>query len=225
MIFPEGTRTTNGEIQDFKPIVGHLALTHGVDILPIYLGGTFDAMKKGAVLPTKREIVARIGMPLAIADLRRLTAGKVLSEASREVARLAQEAVLALRDGRLLDLSKLGAADEVKRDDRHPLVTLFEELGTKFQPCSVAKPTSFYFTLGTDEHAKWTVVMDAQKCDIRPGKPEGGTADCVLKTSPDIFRKIVREAYTPGVAEFMSGAVKSNDVELLMTFQKAFALA
>ena len=225
LIFPEGTRTTNGEIQEFKPIVGHLALTHGVDILPLYLGGTFEAMKKGAVIPTKREIVARIGMPLEVRDLRRLTEGKTLSEASREVARIAREAVLALRDGKLLDLSKLGGAEEVKRDDKHPLVSLFEELGTKFQPGSVNKSTSFYFTLGGDEHAKWTVIMDATKCDIRPGKPEGGTADCVLKTSPEIFRKIVREAYTPGVAEFMSGAVKSNDVELLQTFQKAFALA
>ena len=26
----------------------------------------------------------------------------------------------------------------------------------------------------------------------------GGTADCVLKTSPDIFTRIVREAFTPG---------------------------
>jgi long-chain acyl-CoA synthetase len=225
LIFPEGTRTTGGDIQDFKPLVGHLALTHGVDILPIWLGGTYEAMKKGAMVPTKRDIVARIGMPLEVRDLRRLTAGKSQSEASREVARIAREAVIALREGKLLDLSKLGAAEEAKAVDKHPLVSLFEELETKFQPGSVAKPTSFYFTLGNDEHAKWTVVMDAQRCSIRPGKPEGGTADCVLKTSPDIFRRIVREAYTPGVAEFMSGAVKSNDVELLMTFQKAFALA
>ncbi|CAN5237170.1 hypothetical protein BH09MYX1_BH09MYX1_54780 [soil metagenome] len=225
LIFPEGTRTTTGEIQDFKPIVGHLALTHGVDILPIYLSGTFEAMRKGAMVPTKRDIVARIGMPLQVSDLRRLTAGKSQSEASREVARIAREAVVALRDGRLVDLSKLGGADEVKGDDKHPLVSLFEELSSKFQPGSVSKALSFYFTLGSDEHAKWTVVMDATSCQIRPGKPEGGTADCVLKTSPDIFRKIVREAYTPGVAEFMSGAVKSNDVELLQTFQKAFALA
>ncbi len=225
LIFPEGTRTTSGEIQDFKPLVGHLALTHGVDILPVWLGGTYEAMKKGAMIPTKRDIVARIGMPLEVRELRRLTAGKSQSEASREVARMAREAVIALREGKLLDLSKLGAAEEAKAIDKHPLVSLFEELETKFQPGSVSKPTSFYFTLGNDEHAKWTVVMDAQRCSIRPGKPEGGTADCVLKTSPDIFRKIVREAYTPGVAEFMSGAVKSNDVELLMTFQKAFALA
>ena len=31
-------------------------------------------------------------------------------------------------------------------------------------------------------------------------------------------------AYTPGPAEFLSGAIKSNDVGLLMTFQKVFQL-
>ena len=67
-------------------------------------------------------------------------------------------------------------------------------------------------------------MVSKDKCEVKPGKPESGTADCVLKTSPDIFTKIVREAYTPGPAEFMSGAIKSNDVGLLMTFQKVFQL-
>ena len=224
LIFPEGTRTTSGEVQEFKPLVGHLALTHGVDILPVYLGGTYEAMPKGAPVPIKREIVARIGLPLAIADLRRLTAGKNASEAAREVARMAREAVLALRDGGLLDLSLVGNADETRAPDKHPMVSLFEELESKFKPGCVDRSVSFYFTLGNDEHAKWTLVAGPTSCEIRPGKPEGGTADCVLKTSPEIFRKIVREAFVPGVAEFLSGAVKSNDVELLQTFQKIFNL-
>jgi long-chain acyl-CoA synthetase len=46
----------------------------------------------------------------------------------------------------------------------------------------------------------------------------------VLKTSAEIFTRIVREAYVPGPADFLSGAVKSNDVSLLFTFQKVFAL-
>ena len=49
-------------------------------------------------------------------------------------------------------------------------------------------------------------------------------ADCVLKMSAEIFTKIVRESYVPGPQEFLSGAVKSNDVALLQTFQKAFQL-
>jgi long-chain acyl-CoA synthetase len=110
------------------------------------------------------------------------------------------------------------------RKKDHPLVTLFTDLGTKFKPGSTTKPISFYFTLGGDPLSKWTVRVDAERCDIRPGKPEGDAADCVLKTTPEIFERIVREAYVPGPAEFLSGAVKSNDIELLLTFQKVFAL-
>ena len=79
-------------------------------------------------------------------------------------------------------------------------------------------------SLGNDELAKWTVRVDAARCDVRPGKPEGGEADCVLKTSPEIFAKIVRESYVPSPADFMSGVFKSNDVALLMTFQRVFQL-
>jgi long-chain acyl-CoA synthetase len=68
------------------------------------------------------------------------------------------------------------------------------------------------------------VKVDRESCSIRPGKPDGDAADCVLKTSPEIFERIVREAYVPGPAEFLSGAVKSNDIELLLTFQKVFEL-
>ena len=46
----------------------------------------------------------------------------------------------------------------------------------------------------------------------------------LLKTTPTLFTRIVREAYTPDPAEFVSGAVKSNNIGLLMTFQKVFQL-
>ena len=59
---------------------------------------------------------------------------------------------------------------------------------------------------------------------MEQGRPKGGKADCVLKTTPEIFLKIVKESYTPSVAEFMSGKVKSNDIQLLQTFQKIFDL-
>ena len=113
---------------------------------------------------------------------------------------------------------------EAEPEPAHPLVTLFAELETKFKPKAVDRNVSYYFTLGADAHAKWTVKVSPDTCEIKTGKPDGGTADCVLKTSAEIFTKIVRESYTPGAAEFLSGAIKSNDVELLQTFQKAFDL-
>ncbi|HEX7666046.1 MAG TPA: lysophospholipid acyltransferase family protein, partial [Polyangiaceae bacterium] len=224
LMFPEGTRSETGEIQEFKPMVGHLALTHGVDILPIFLGGTHAAMPKGSRLPTKREIVARIGPPIRVADMRRLTAGMSAQDAAREVGRLAREAVLALRDGKVLDLAR-ATTKELEGTREHPLVGVFNELGEKFKKENVLRPVSFYFTLGGDEFAKWTVTIDKEKCEIALGKPAGGTADCVLKTSAEIFTKIVREAYVPSPAEFMSGAIKSNDVSLLDDFQRAFQLS
>jgi long-chain acyl-CoA synthetase len=224
LIFPEGTRSSTGEIQEFKPLVGHLALVHRIDILPLHLGGTHAAMPKGATLPTRRDLVARIGPPLVIDDLVRLTAGMARADAAREVARIAQAAVLALRDGQVLDLARAGRVEEPPAEREHPLVKLFAELEGKFRAGEVERPVSYYVTLGNDELAKWTVRVDARACDVRPGKPEGGQADCVLKTSPEIFTKIVRESYVPSPADFLSGAIKSNDVALLMTFQKVFQL-
>jgi long-chain acyl-CoA synthetase len=223
LLFPEGTRSTTGEIGEFKPMMGQLALAHGIDVLPVFLAGTHAAMPKGSKLPMKREVGARIGPPLRIDDLRRLTAGMSSADAAREVARLARAAVAALQAGKVLDLAsaKAGAPAE---EETHPLVTLFAELEEKFNPEAVDRPVSYYFTLGSDDNAKWTVKVDGGKCEVRPGKPEGGQADCVLKTSSEIFTKIVRESYVPAPSDFLSGAIKSNDVSLLLTFQKIFQL-
>lgn len=225
LIFPEGTRSMDGEVSEFRPLLGHLALTYGVDILPLYLAGTHQAMPKGSRIPTRRDLEARIGPPITVADMKRLTTGLSPADASREVAKLAHRAVVALKDKKILDVARLASLDEARAPEEHPLVTLFAELEGKFQKDAVDRPVSFYFTLGSDERAKWTVVVSKDACEVKPGKPAGGTADCVLKTTPEMFTKIVRDAYTPGPSEFLSGAVKSNDVGLLMTFQKVFALA
>jgi long-chain acyl-CoA synthetase len=224
LIFPEGTRSATGELREFKPLVGHLALVHGVDVLPVFLGGTHAAMPKGAKVPVKRDLVARIGPPLCVTDLRRLTAGMSPADAAREVARMARRAVLALSEGKVLDLAFAKRREELEPESEHPLVKLFGELESKFRAGEVKSPVSYYVSLGNDELAKWTVRVDARACDVRPGKPQGGQADCVLKTSPEIFAKIVRESYVPSPADFLSGAIKSNDVALLMTFQKVFQL-
>jgi len=46
MIFPEGTRSANGELQDFKDGAFRLAIQAGVPILPVALIGTRDALVK-----------------------------------------------------------------------------------------------------------------------------------------------------------------------------------
>jgi long-chain acyl-CoA synthetase len=156
--------------------------------------------------------------------MKRLTKGLSSADAAREVAKLARRCVDALKNGQVIDTARMKSLDENDAPKEHPLVTLFADLEKKFDGGLVDKPMSFYFTLGDDANAKWTVRVSKEKCEVKPGKPEGGTADCVLKTSPDIFTRIVREAFTPGPAEFLSGAIKSNDVGLLVEFQKVFQL-
>jgi len=225
LIFPEGTRSTDGTLRPFKGAVGYLALQHRVDILPVYVGGTFEALPKGAKWLRKRKVSAKIGLPLEIEHLERLCEGLGPVDRARRVAQITQKAVEELKAGRTLDLRTLASwEDEDEANKVHPLVSLFDELGRKFKPGAVSDPVSFYFTLGNEPEAKWTVRVNARECTLKQGKPDGGSADCVLKTTADIFTRIVRENYTPGPSEFMAGLIKSNDVALLETFQKAFGL-
>ncbi|HEX8846230.1 MAG TPA: AMP-binding protein [Pyrinomonadaceae bacterium] len=99
LIFPEGTRSLTGEIAEFKPIIGYLALACRVGILPIYLVGTHEAMPKGSNIIRSRDIGARIGRFLTYEELEDLTKGMPRAEAYRLIAALAQHSVENLRDG------------------------------------------------------------------------------------------------------------------------------
>lgn len=50
VVFPEGTRTANGEIQDFKPTVFILPIRAGVPVVPVLIEGTYAALKRGSIL-------------------------------------------------------------------------------------------------------------------------------------------------------------------------------
>jgi long-chain acyl-CoA synthetase len=236
LLFPEGTRTPDGQMREFMPLIGHLSLNYQIDILPLYLGGTFKALPKGAKvpIPRRREVEVRIGPPLTVAQFEQRTAGMKRADAYREVAKLAHRAVATLRDGGQLDLEHEAAELEKAKQagktalppakPKSAMTALFEHLQGRFVPGSVAKPTSFYFSLGEAADGKWTLALSSEAAVFEQGRPPSGTADCVLKTSLEIFEKIVRESYTPSVSEFMSGKVKSNDIALLQVFQRAFAL-
>jgi long-chain acyl-CoA synthetase len=93
LIFPEGTRSTTGVMVDFKPSLGYLALSNGIDVLPMYLEGTHDALPKGSLVPKNRDIAAHIGPLITAAELKRATAGAARSDAYREASRIVERAV------------------------------------------------------------------------------------------------------------------------------------
>ena len=222
LIFPEGTRSADGSLQPVKPAVGHLALHHQVDILPIWLSGTFQALPRGARVLQGRRLGARIGPPLEITDLQRLTQGLPSMDAARVVSRIAERAVAALGRGQLLDLNSLDIA-ELRRStlpEEPGLAGVFAELEERFVTDAVQAPVSYYFSIGDE---RWTVRATAQDVEISRGKTVD-VADCVLKTTPGAFERIVREAWVPGAADFVSGQIKTNNVAHLLTMQKLFQL-
>jgi 1-acyl-sn-glycerol-3-phosphate acyltransferase len=93
LLFPEGTRTPNGQMSAFKPSLGYLALNYNADILPVYVHGTFAALPKGALLPRSLDLAVSIGAPIACAELKRVTKGLLSSEAYRAATVIVETAV------------------------------------------------------------------------------------------------------------------------------------
>lgn len=223
LIFPEGTRATDGRLRPFKAAMGHLALRHDVDILPIWLEGTAQVLPKGAKLPKGRKLEARIGPVLPVSELKQVTQGLSTSDAARVVTRIAHLAVAALSQGRHLNLSEIDVA-EIRRSEvpeEEGLRGVFEELKLRFVQGAVDAPLSYYFSLGEE---RWTVRATPTDIEVAQGKTVHA-ADCVLKTSPQLFERIVRNAWVPGPSDFVSGQIKTNNVAHLLSMQKLFRLA
>jgi long-chain acyl-CoA synthetase len=98
LIFPEGTRSLSGQMADFKPVVGYLALAARVGILPVYLQGTYQAFPKGSTLLKSRDVNARIGRFIDIDELESMTRGLPRAEAYRLIAARVRHEVVNLRD-------------------------------------------------------------------------------------------------------------------------------
>jgi long-chain acyl-CoA synthetase len=98
LIFPEGTRSMSGQMADFKPVIGYLALAARVGILPIYLHGAYEAFPKGSTFLKSRDVGARIGRFIEIDELEELTRGLSRAEAYRLIAARVRHEVVNLRD-------------------------------------------------------------------------------------------------------------------------------
>jgi len=101
LIFPEGTRSLTGEIDEFKPIIGYLALNQKIGILPIYIWGTFEAFPKGMTIPARDSLGAKVGAQvgrfLEYEELREMTKGVPNAEAYRLIAARVQHEIENMR--------------------------------------------------------------------------------------------------------------------------------
>jgi 1-acyl-sn-glycerol-3-phosphate acyltransferase len=80
MIFPEGTRSRDGNLQQFKTGAFHLALETGKPVLPIVIKGTFKAIRKGGFLVNKNhDIQAKVLPPVLFETIKGMDAKEVTS--------------------------------------------------------------------------------------------------------------------------------------------------
>lgn len=88
MIFPEGTRSPDGQLQSFKTGAFHLALENKRPILPIAISGTSKAIPKGGLLIDKNyHIRASVMDPIPYESIKDLDSKTI----SLMVHRLIQE--------------------------------------------------------------------------------------------------------------------------------------
>jgi 1-acyl-sn-glycerol-3-phosphate acyltransferase len=68
IIFPEGTRSTTGEVGEFKSGIGALVAGRDVAVAPCFIAGSFQAWPKGKRFPRPRKVRLIVGTPRNYCD-------------------------------------------------------------------------------------------------------------------------------------------------------------
>ena len=68
-IFPEGTRTEDGKLQEAKGGIGFLISKGGVPVVPMFIDGTYEAYPKGAKKIGSANITINIGKAISLEEL------------------------------------------------------------------------------------------------------------------------------------------------------------
>ena len=78
LIFPEGTRTLNGKLGEFKPGLLALARRNKAPLVPMALAGAFEAWPKGQKLPKSKTVVLVVDKPITPEDYHDIPDEKVI---------------------------------------------------------------------------------------------------------------------------------------------------
>jgi 1-acyl-sn-glycerol-3-phosphate acyltransferase len=90
VLFPEGTRSRDGQMGRFKPGIGMIVATTSVPIIPCHLSGAHAAFPPGVRLPRPLQIRLRVGSPCTFENVANERAGwqEIAQRLETEVAAL-----------------------------------------------------------------------------------------------------------------------------------------
>ena len=88
MVFPEGTRTSDGKLASFRNGAFQLALSAGIEVQPVAILGTYERMPRGTIGPSKGgDIIVRVGEPISVEGLKGNPGRKIMAAKVEEALR------------------------------------------------------------------------------------------------------------------------------------------
>jgi 1-acyl-sn-glycerol-3-phosphate acyltransferase len=97
IFFPEGTRSPDGRLQEFKKGAFVLAIQTGVPVVPLGISGSHAVMPKGSFRIRSGTIRIRVGEPIPVSGLSMSERDGLLREGRARVAALMEEPAEATR--------------------------------------------------------------------------------------------------------------------------------
>ena len=73
LIFPEGTRSSDGEIAPLKPGFLSVARRSKVPLIPVAITGAFEALPRGTIIPWRVPIHVSVGKPIQFEEIKDLS--------------------------------------------------------------------------------------------------------------------------------------------------------
>ena len=99
ILFPEGTRTRDGNLQPAKSGIGLTVIKSDAPVVPVRVFGTFEAFSRHHFLPRPRKVAVKFGKPMDFSKLRaeaRTCSKQRLKEIYQQIADEIMRAIAAL---------------------------------------------------------------------------------------------------------------------------------
>ncbi len=99
VIFPEGRRTKDGELQPGRPGIGFIVQQTRLPVVPVYIDGTFEALPIGSSWLSPSRITVRIGSPIDfVSKLNIEPSNKMDKELAQQISNQIMEEIKRLKE-------------------------------------------------------------------------------------------------------------------------------
>lgn len=99
---------------------------------------------------------------------------------------------------------------------------LLEGLPARYEAGRVSAGKTFYVKMGEGREDRYTIDLGTERCVVSAGKKE--PADCVVRATPEVLEKLLRDGELPSFEDIATGSFKTNDPDALRLLVDALRL-